>query len=101
MAHSWQDTRSRMNLDEAEVAEHKERMLAEVRATRLREMREQRGLTQQEVADRMHISQPRVAAIEKGEVLTTEVGTIERYVAALGGKLEITVNFDGDRLALS
>ncbi|OKI89146.1 helix-turn-helix domain-containing protein [Micromonospora sp. CB01531] len=101
MARSWRDTRSRMNLDEAKVAEHKERMLAEVRATRLREMRERRGLTQREVADRMHVSQPRVAAIEKGEVPATEVGTIERYVAALGGKLEIVADFDGDRLALS
>jgi len=101
MAHSWQETRSRMNLDETEVAKHKERMLAEVRAARLREMREQRGLTQREVADRMHVSQPRVAAIEKGEVQTTEVGTIERCVSALGGKLEIVADFDGDRLALS
>ncbi|WP_254909814.1 helix-turn-helix domain-containing protein [Micromonospora sp. NBS 11-29] len=90
-----------MNLDEAKVAEHKERMLAEVRATRLREMRERRGLTQQEVADRMHVSQPRVAAIEKGEVPATEVGTIERYVSALGGRLEIVADFDGDRFALS
>lgn len=101
MARSWRDTRSRMNLDEAKVAEHKERMLAEVRATRLREMRERRGLTQRDVADRMHVSQPRVAAIEKGEVPTTEVGTIERYVSALGGKLEIVADFDGDRLTLS
>ncbi|WP_212808287.1 helix-turn-helix domain-containing protein [Micromonospora endophytica] len=90
-----------MNLDEAKVAEHKERMLAEVRATRLREMRERRGLTQREMAERMQISQPRVAAIEKGEVPATEVGTIERYVAALGGKLEIIADFDGDRFALS
>ncbi|MFI5832273.1 helix-turn-helix domain-containing protein [Micromonospora sp. NPDC051300] len=90
-----------MNLDEAKVAEHKERMLAEVRATRLREMREQRGLTQQEVADRMHVSQPRVAAIEKGEVPATEVGTIDRYVSALGGRLEIVADFDGERFALS
>ncbi|MEV0001020.1 helix-turn-helix transcriptional regulator [Micromonospora sp. NPDC050980] len=90
-----------MNLDETKVAEHKERMLAEVRATRLREMREHRGLTQQEVADRMHVSQPRVAAIEKGEVPATEVGTIDRYVSALGGRLEIVADFDGDRFALS
>jgi predicted transcriptional regulator len=59
------------------------------------------ALTQQDVADRMQVSQPRVAAIEKGEVLTTEVGTIERYVTALGGRLEIIADFEGDRLALS
>ncbi|GAA2218606.1 hypothetical protein ACFY2R_22140 [Micromonospora olivasterospora] len=39
MARSWRDVRSRMNLDEAKVEQHKERMRGEVRAARLREMR--------------------------------------------------------------
>jgi hypothetical protein len=30
MARNWQDTRSRLNLDETEVAKHKERMFAEI-----------------------------------------------------------------------
>jgi DNA-binding XRE family transcriptional regulator len=101
MARSWRDVRSRMNLDEAEVAAHQERMRIEVRAHRLKEMRERRGLTQQEVAARMDVSQPRVAAIEKGELPATEVSTIERYVSALGGKLEIVAEFDGERHVLS
>jgi len=46
MTHSWQDTRSRMNLDEAEAAEHKERMLAEARTTQSREIHEHRDLAQ-------------------------------------------------------
>jgi transcriptional regulator with XRE-family HTH domain len=90
-----------MNLDESRVAAHQEQMRTEVRAYRLREMRERRGLTQQEVAALMDVSQPRVAAIEKGELPATEVSTIERYVSALGGKLEIVAEFDGERLALS
>jgi DNA-binding XRE family transcriptional regulator len=101
MARSWRDVRSRVNLDEAEVAAHQERMRGEVRAHRLKEMRERRGLTQQEVAARMDVSQPRVAAIEKGELPATEVSTIERYVSALGGKLEIVAEFDGERHVLS
>ena len=58
---------------------------------------------QQEVAALIlpKFSQPRVAAIEKGELPATEVSTIERYVSALGGKLEIVAEFDGERLALS
>lgn len=73
MACSWRDVRSRMNLDEAKVEQHKEHMRGKVRATRLREMREKRGLTQQQVADRMNVSQPRVAAIESGELPKAEV----------------------------
>ncbi|MFI6128070.1 hypothetical protein [Micromonospora sp. NPDC051141] len=34
MVRSWRDTRSRMNLDEARVVVHRERLLAEVRASR-------------------------------------------------------------------
>ncbi|MEU4645254.1 helix-turn-helix transcriptional regulator [Micromonospora sp. NPDC023814] len=101
MAQSWRDVRSRMNLDEAKVEQHKERMRGEVRATRLREMREKRGLTQQQVADRMNVSQPRVAAIESGELPKTEVGTVARYIAALGGKAEFVAEFDGERVTLS
>lgn len=100
MARSWRDVRSRANLDEAKVEQHKERMLGEVRATRLREMRERRGLTQKQVADAMEVSQPRVAAIESGELPKAEVGTIVRYVAALGGKVEIVADFEGERLPL-
>ncbi|WP_406045921.1 helix-turn-helix domain-containing protein [Micromonospora sp. NBC_00898] len=102
MARSWRDVRARAtNLDETKIAQHKERMRGEVRGTRLREMREHRGLTQQQVADRMGVTQPRVAAIERGEVPSTEVGTVERYVSALGGKLEMFADFEGERLALS
>ncbi|KAB1935537.1 helix-turn-helix transcriptional regulator [Micromonospora sp. ALFpr18c] len=101
MAQSWRDVRSRMNLDEAKVEQHKERMHGEVRATRLREMREKRGLTQQQVADRMNVSQPRVVAIESGELPKTEVGTVARYIAALGGKAEFVAEFDGERVTLS
>ncbi|MBQ1072877.1 XRE family transcriptional regulator [Micromonospora sp. C31] len=102
MARSWRDVRSRAaNLDESKIGQHKERMRSEVRATRLREMRESRRLTQQQVADRMHVSQPRVAAIENGELPKAEVGTIVRYVEALGGKVEIVADFGDERLALS
>ncbi|MEU2614894.1 helix-turn-helix transcriptional regulator [Micromonospora sp. NPDC007271] len=90
-----------MNLDEAKVEQHKEHMRGEVRAVRLREMREKRGLTQQQVADRMNVSQPRVAAIESGELPKAEVGTVARYIAALGGKAEFVAEFDGERVTLS
>ncbi|MFG1954874.1 helix-turn-helix domain-containing protein [Micromonospora sp. NPDC048830] len=90
-----------MNLDEDKVEQHKERMRGEVRAARLREMRERRGLTQQQVADSMNVSQPRVAAIESGELPKAEVGTVARYIAALGGKVKFVAEFDGECVTLS
>ncbi|MEU4636936.1 hypothetical protein AB0F90_21255 [Micromonospora chalcea] len=80
MARSWRDVRSRADLNETTVEQHKERMRGEVRAARLREMRERRGLTQQQVADR---------------------GTVVRYIRALGGNVEIVADFEGERVNLS
>ncbi|MEV7347881.1 helix-turn-helix domain-containing protein [Micromonospora chalcea] len=101
MARSWRDVRSRADLNETTVEQHKERMRGEVRAARLREMRERRGLTQQQVADRMKVSQPRVAAIENGELPKAEVGAVVRYIRALGGNVEIVADFEGERVTLS
>ncbi|MEV6370530.1 helix-turn-helix transcriptional regulator [Micromonospora musae] len=101
MARSWRDVRSRMNLDEEKIVQIRERMRAEQRGARLRELREGRGMTQQQVADRMQVTQPRVAAIENGELPRTEVGTVQRYIEALDGRADFVAVFDGERLALS
>lgn len=58
-------------------------------AAGLTALREQAGLSQRELADRLGVKQPRVAAIEKARNVTIDV--LERYVDALGGKLQVTV----------
>ena len=61
-------------------------------------LREQAGLSQRELAQRIGVSQPRVAAIERSRNVTLEV--LEQYVTAVGGQLEITVRTGSKRLAL-
>jgi transcriptional regulator with XRE-family HTH domain len=58
-------------------------------AAGLTALRERAGLSQAEVAERIGVSQPRVAAIERSANITLEL--LERYVSALlpGGGLEI------------
>lgn len=58
-------------------------------AAGLTALREQAGLTQRELAERIGVSQPRIAAIERSHNVTVEV--LEQYVQALGGHLELTV----------
>ncbi|BCG08806.1 MULTISPECIES: helix-turn-helix domain-containing protein [Buttiauxella] len=55
-------------------------------------MREQKGWSQQQLAEVMGISQPAVTAIEKrgNEV---KLGTLKRYIEALGGKLSLHIEF--------
>ena len=50
-------------------------------------LRHQLGISQVEVAARMGTSQSAVARFEAGD-LDVRLSTIERYAAALGGKLE-------------
>lgn len=72
-------------------AAHQERMLAEVRAYKLRELREMLALTQTDVAESLEISQKRVSEIERGKVDFTKVDTLRRYADALGGTLRVDV----------
>lgn len=72
-------------------AGHRQRMLAEVRAYRLRELREMLAMTQTEVAQTLEVSQKRVSEIERGRVDFTKVDTLRRYAAALGGTLKVEV----------
>ena len=51
--------------------------------------REKAGLSQRELADRIGVSQPRVAAIERSPNVTIDV--LDQYVGAVGGTLEVNV----------
>jgi predicted XRE-type DNA-binding protein len=44
----------------------------------------------------MGVSQPRVSALERGELDTVTLSTLRAYVHALGGKLRVVADF-GDR----
>lgn len=72
-------------------AAFKEVMLAEVRAYKLRELREMLALTQSDLAQSLEISQRRVSEIERGRVNFTKVDTLRRYADALGGTLRVEV----------
>ena len=83
-------------VDRKRVEAHKERMLGEVRAYRLRELREARGLTQEELAERIGVGQRQVSKIEHGDLDNTRIGTIRKYLEAVGGDLVVEY-VSGDR----
>ncbi len=58
-------------------------------AVGLTALREQAGLSQRELAKRIGVSQPRVAAIERSRNVTIDV--LDQYVKAVGGVLEVSV----------
>ncbi len=68
------------------MAERRRRLAGELAARR-----QELGLSQTEVAARMHTSQSAVARLESGE-LDVRLSTIERYAAALGHDLDIVLS---------
>ncbi|UOQ58762.1 helix-turn-helix transcriptional regulator [Leucobacter allii] len=76
-------------VDRELVDAHKERMLAEVRAYRLRELREAAGLTQAQLAERIGVGQRQVSKIEHGDLDSAKVSTVRGYLEAVGGSLAI------------
>ena len=77
-------------LDEPGAAQRVAEIEDELRlAAGLTALREQAGLSQRELAKRIGVSQPRVAAIEQSRNVTIDV--LEQYVEAVGGQLEVSV----------
>lgn len=103
-ARKWKDVRkdaeARGRLDEAAVARHRQRLLSEVRAYKLREIREASGVNQDALADRLGVSQSRVSRIERGDMERAELATLRSYVQALGGELEVSARFGDERVTL-
>ena len=85
------DSKRRANIE-------RERVLL-LGAIRLRQLRTARGLSQTELAKRLGVTQKRVSAIERAQDLN--ISTLERYVDALGGRLQANAEFDDETVALT
>lgn len=92
---SWRTVRGQRPLNEQRVDAYKRLMDAE---TRLAELRARRGLSQAAIADALDVSQPNVSRIEQEDDLY--LSTLARYVAALGGYLEVRAVFPEETVTL-
>ena len=87
--------RTQRPTDEAAVAGRRDEILVESRANRLADLRRGARLTQEQLADRIGVDQPRVSRIERGDLARTEVGSLAAYAEAMGGTLELVVHIGG------
>lgn len=101
MAMTLKDFVTEHPVDRTRVDAHKERMLAEVRAYRLRELREKAGLTQAQLAERICVGQRQVSKIERGDLESAKIGTIRSYLEAVGGSLEIEAVLGDQRVQVA
>lgn len=104
MARNWKDVRAQVRatgkLDEQRIDALKVKLLAEVRAHRLAEIRQAYGLDQSALAERLGVSQSRISRLERGELDRSEISTVRGYVEALGGEVEIVARFGDERITV-
>jgi predicted XRE-type DNA-binding protein len=104
MPKSWRDVRREAvdggRIDERGVAAHRDRLEGEIVAHRLAEIRKAHGLSQQDVARAMGVTQSRVSRIESGDITKSELSTIAAYIRALGGDVRVIAAIEGEEVTL-
>lgn len=106
MARNWREiraeavTQGRVDPTRADAA--RKEMHEAVQAQRLADIRKAQGHARQaDVAALMGVSQARVSKLESGDLSHTELGTLQSYVAALGGHLRIVAEFGEGSMELT
>ena len=78
------------------IAAMKQELLAEMP---LHELRRARALTQQELADTLHVRRPAVAKLEQRADIY--VSSLRSYIEAVGGRLKIVAEFPEGEVAIT
>ncbi len=105
MARNWREIRAdavaQGRVDPARADAARKEMRDAVQAQRLADIRKAHGHARQaDVAALMGVSQARVSKLESGDLSHTELGTLQSYVAALGGSLRVIADFGTSHVSL-
>jgi len=101
MSKTIEDVLAKRPVNRGAVDATKKRLLDEVRAYRLRELREASDLTQVELAGRLRVSQNRISRIEHGDIERAQVDTLRKYIEAVGGTLRVEVQLGDERIQIA
>ncbi|MBM3722134.1 MAG: helix-turn-helix domain-containing protein [Actinobacteria bacterium] len=91
---TWQDVRKKRPVNQSELRKLTREYLSKSQNATLAEIRIALNITQKELAEIIGIDQSNVSRIERGPMNSTELRTLEAYVNALGGELEIRARID-------
>lgn len=105
MARNWREIRAEAiakgRVDPARAEAARKEMHDTVQAQRLADIRKAHGHSRQaDVAAVMGVSQARVSKLEGGDLSHVELGTLQSYVAALGGNLRVVADFGDSTVEL-
>lgn len=88
-------------VSDALLAEARRVTEEKIRLFELREVRKACGLTQTELSERLGIGQKRISAVENGKLDSLKIDTLRRYIAGLGGTLELFAHLPQGDIRLS
>jgi len=95
--HDFNELRQRMTPQRR--ARNEQAVRKELRHMLLSELRRLAGMTQEQLAASMGVTQPTISMLESQDDI--RISTLERIVEALGGKLEVIAELPGERVTLS
>lgn len=89
MARKYAELRATMSPEARRQAQAQaQAMLAEMP---LNELRQARGLSQKDIAEKLHVQQPAIAKLEKRTDMY--ISTLRGHIEAMGGQLEVIARF--------
>lgn len=94
---SWKQLREETRTPE-QIQRVDQRVEAELARMALQDVRKSLGLTQEQLAEVMEVSQPELSRLERSK--NPLLATVRRYVEAMGGELEVTIVFQDKRIRL-
>jgi transcriptional regulator with XRE-family HTH domain len=95
---AWKDIREK-KFSSQELKAIDQEVETELLEMDLRTLREAAGLTQEELAAKVEITQSQLSKLERRE--DHRISTLRRYVKALGGELEVVAVVAGKRIKLA
>lgn len=97
MANKFSRLRKNMSQEARNKAELKAQSMLEEMP--LHELRKARGLSQQMLAEVLHVQQPAIAKLEKRTDMY--ISTLRSHIEAMGGELEVKANFPEGTVKIS
>lgn len=94
---SWKQLREETRTP-AQIQRVDQRVEEELAKMALQDVRKHLGLTQEQLAEIMDVSQPELSRLEHSK--NPLLATVRRYIEALGGELEVTVILKNKRVRL-
>ncbi len=99
MAKAWKDLRGKGKLSKADLKRIDRQVEQDVIEMTIREMREELGLTQAQLAEALKMIQPDISRLERRD--DHLISTLRNVVEAMGGELEVTAKFGTKRFKVA